>query len=530
MSEREPPDRAAAASPRIRRRRFSLIWALPIVAGIAAAWLGYTTFIDKGPTITIRFKTASGLEAGKTQIKHHDVSLGVVTNVEPTPDLSEVVVTAEMSKIAAPHLTTETKFWLVKPRISITSLSGLDTLVSGNYIEMDPGKGPPARTFQGLEEPPVVRSDVPGTIYVLSTDRIGSITSGSPIYLRGMDVGEVIGYTFDGIDKGFSIRAFVEKPYDAFVHVGSTFWNASGINLTTGADGFKLQMESLGAVLGGGIAFDTPEPARSGGQAKAETPFHLYEDHADAEEAGYTQRIRLITEFDGSVRGLTVGAPVELSGIRVGRVAEINLVVDAKAMTIKAPVVIEIEPGRIGVVNQPPDQVGTGGLVMGLVKLGLRAQLRTSSLLTGQLYVALDFFPDAPPAQITLTDTYPKFPTVPTQLDSLTRSVTQILDKLSALPLNELTTDLRSTLDQARHLLQDTDSGVEPLVTSLRQTSDAANMVLKSMSASYGQQSEIRGDLATLMRELQDAAKSVTSLANYLNQHPESLIRGRGSP
>ncbi|HVX29948.1 MAG TPA: MlaD family protein, partial [Nitrolancea sp.] len=487
MSEREPPRQAVPATPRIRRRRFSLIWALPIVAGVVAAWLGYTTFIDRGPTITIHFKTASGLEAGKTQIKHHDVSLGVVKSVEPTPDLSEVIVTAEMSKIAAPHLTEGTKFWLVKPRISITSLSGLDTLVSGDYIEMDPGEGHAEKTFTGLEEPPVVRSDVPGTTYILTTDKIGSITSGSPVYMRDMEVGEVIGYTFEGLDKGFTIRAFVEKPYDQFVHDGSTFWNASGINLTTGADGFKLQMESLGAVLAGGIAFDTPEAARSGAPAKADTAFHLYEDQAAANEAGFTQRVRLITEFEGSVRGLTVGAPVELAGIRIGQVVALHLVVDAKAMTIKAPVVIEIEPDRIGIINQPPGQLGQGGLIMGLVKLGLRAQLRTSSLITGQLLVALDFFPNAPPAQITLTDTYPKFPTVPTQLDSLTRSLTQILDKVSALPLDELTTDIRSTLGSARQLLHDADSGTAPLITSLRQTSDAADMVLKSLSASYGQ-------------------------------------------
>jgi len=527
MSEREPPQQQAHATPRIRRRRFSLIWALPVVAGIVAAWLGYTTFIDRGPTITIHFKTASGLEAGKTQIKHHDVSLGVVKRIEPTPDLSQVIVTVEMSKIAAPHLTDGTKFWLVKPRISITSLSGLDTLVSGDYIEMDPGEGHAERTFTGLEEPPVVRSDVPGTIYILTTDKIGSVASGSPIYLRGMEVGEVIGYTFDGIDKGFTIRAFINKPYDEFVRSGTNFWNASGINLSTGADGFKLEMESLGAVLAGGIAFDTPETARRGVLAKADTAFHLYEDQAAANESGYTQRVRLITEFEGSVRGLAVGAPVELAGIRIGQVAEIHLVVDAKAMTIKAPVVIEIEPGRIGTINQPPGEVGQGGLIMGLVGLGLRAQLRTSSLITGQLLVALDFFPNAPPAQISLTDTYPKFPTAPTQLDSLTRSLTQILDKVSALPLDELTTGIRSTLDSARQLLHDADSGIAPLITSLHQTSDAAEMVLKSMSSAYGQESQIRGDTAALMRQLQDAAKSVTALATYLNQHPESLLRGK---
>ncbi|MGO8920184.1 MAG: intermembrane transport protein PqiB [Stellaceae bacterium] len=516
----------AVAEPEIRRSRFSVIWILPIVALLVAAWLGYTTLAEKGPTITITFNTAAGLEAGKTRIKHHDVDLGVVKRIDPTPDLSQVVVSAQMNKLAAPHLNDGTNFWVVRPRLSLTSLSGLETLVSGSFIEMDPGAGADQRTFKGLEQPPVVRSDVSGTTYILTTNKIGSIGSGSPMFFRGIEVGEVIGYTFGGIDKPMTIRVFVQKPYDAFIHEGTRFWNASGISLTTGAGGFKVEVESLQAVLSGGIAF---EAVKAAPQAKADTIFALYDDRGAAEEAGFTKRARMLVEFEGTVRGLAIGAPVEAQGITIGRVVDFHLVVDAAKKTVRVPVVCEIELDRVGVTNLPPEQLGKGKLMAGLVALGLRAQLRTSSLLTGELFVALDFFPDAPPAEIIETDTYPQVPTVPTQLESLTRSVSQTLDKLAALPLDDIVKDARKTLDAAQRLMVDANSGATPLLTSLRQTSDAADSVLKSMGSAYGRDSQVRGELSDLLRQLQETLKSVKTLASYLEQHPESLVRGKGA-
>src|SRR5262249_42108584 len=197
--------------------------------------LGYTAFAEKGPVITITFKTASGLEAGKTLIKNHDIQLGVVKSVDPAPDLSHVIVSAQMDRIAAPHLTESTHFWVVRPRLGITSFSGLETLISGDYIEMDPGAGGASqRRFTGLEEPPIVRSDEPGTSYVVTTAKIGSLRSGSPVFLRGIVVGEVIGYSFNGTEQQIPVRIFVKKPYDALIRESTQFWDASGISVSTG--------------------------------------------------------------------------------------------------------------------------------------------------------------------------------------------------------------------------------------------------------------------------------------------------------
>ena len=527
---RTKPPEAVAKAPEIHRRRLSPIWILPIVAVLVAAWLGYTALAEKGPLITISFKTVSGLEAGKTQIKYHDIELGIVKRIEPTPDLSHVIVSAQMNKTAEPHLREGTHFWVVRPRLAITSFSGLETLVSGNYIEMDPGRsGGAERHFTGLEEPPVVRSDEPGTSYIVTTDKVGSISSGSPLFFRGVVVGEVIGYTFDGTQKNIPIRVFVKKPYDALIHDGTRFWSASGITVTAGASGVKFQLESLAAVLGGGIAFETSDAEHDQEPAKADTTFTLYESRDAAVEAGYVVRSRALVEFEGSVRGLEIGAPVEALGIPIGRVIDFHLVVDAAAKTVRVPVVIEFDAARVGIVNEAPGEFGKTKLIDNLVALGLRGQLRSSNLLTGALVVALDFFPDTPPAKVVETNGYRRIPTVPSQIENLTRSMSQTLDKLAALPLDQVVSDARSTLEAARQLLRDADTRSAPLLTSLQQTSEAADMVLRSLGSSYGSDSQIRGDLSSLLKQLQDAARSVRALADYLEQHPDSLIRGKAA-
>ncbi len=514
-----------------RRRRISPIWILPIVAVLVAAWLGYTTFLDKGPTITISFKTASGLEPGKTQIKYHDIELGVVQRIDPAADLSHVVVTAQMNKTAAPHLQANSHFWVVKPRLGITSLSGLDTLLSGNYIEMDPGSGTKAeRHFTALEEPPVVRSNEPGTSYVVTTGKIGSLSSGSPVFYHDIVVGEVIGYTFDGTQKSIPVRFFVKKPYDALIHEGTQFWNASGISVGAGPNGVKVELESLQAVLAGGIAFETPEAAQKGEPAKADAVFALYDDKNAAVEATFIRRARFLVEFEGSVRGLEVGSPVEVQGIPIGRVVEFHFVFDAATKQAKVPVVIEVDAARIGIVNMPPEEFGKGRMAAALVKLGWRAQLRSGNLLTGQLIVALDIFPDAAPAEIVQTDTYPVLPSVPSQMESLTRSVSKTLDTVAALPLDDIVKGAQTTLEAAQQLLHDTDTRSGPLISSLKDTSTAADALLKSMGTSYGADSQIRSELSGLLRTLQDTARSMKVLASYLEQHPDSLVRGKSAP
>jgi paraquat-inducible protein B len=492
------------------------VWAFPIVAAIIGIWLAYTTLAQKGPSISITFRTASGIEPGKTLIKHHDVVLGVVDKVAPSDDLSHVIVTAKMTKTAGPHLRKGTRFWVVQPRIGLTGLSGLETLVSGAYIEVDPGRGAAERSFAGLLEPPVVRADVPGREFLLKTTQIGSIGPGSPVFFHGIKVGEATRYNFEGVGGDIIIHVFVREPYDKLVYDGTRFWNASGINLSAGANGFKVELESLQAVLAGGIAFETADSARVGAPSKEGTTFPLFTDHSAAAEAGFTARARAVAEFEGSVRGIEVGSPVEFRGIKIGRVLDYRLVIDPAAKTAKVPVQLEIDIERIAVIGHPLDRQEQMSLMDRLVELGLRAQLRSASLLTGQLVIALDFFPDAPPATIDRSGTVPKIPTIPTDLETVTRSVTQILDRLAALPLEDTVGDVRA------------------LLASLRGAGDSADATMKrvdsalaSLNASYGRDSQVRSETVDLLRQLQETAKSVRLLANFLEQHPEALMRGK---
>lgn len=558
MTDTDHPAPGAPAAPRIdRKRRLSPIWLVPIVAALVGVYLAWITLSEKGPTITISFQTADGLEAGKTQIKHKEVVFGTVKSLALTEDLSHVEVTAEMTKEAAPHLRQGTRFWVVRPRLSASGgLTGFSTIVSGAYIELDPGQGADEHSFTGLEDPPVVRADMPGTEFLLTADRIGSIGAGSPIYFRDVQVGQVMGFDSSNLEAGVKIHTFVRAPYDRQVYAGTRFWNAAGISLTTGPQGFRLQIESLQAVLAGGIAFDTPSTARTGEPAKAGTSFALYKDQTSVQESEYTIRLPYLVYFDSSVGGLAPGAPVEWHGIKIGQVTDVRLQYDAAAGMARIPVTIEVEPQRIELVGT--DQAfGSGANVEALVRRGLRAQLKTGNLLTGAMVVSFEMDPTLPPAELGTGDRYPVIPSVPGQLDSAMRSINGILDKVSSLPLEklieqanatlksfetlaaapEITDSLRSlagALSSTQQLLGQANTDFGPVIEKLPPLLDAAQQAVRRLSGTlgsvtqgYGADSTFKRDLTRLMSQVDDTLRSIRVLTDYLEQHPEALIRGK---
>jgi paraquat-inducible protein B len=549
-------DSPPPAVPRIdHKRRLSPIWLIPIVAALIAGYLGWVTLSREGPTITISFQSADGLEAGKTLIKHKEVVFGTVKSIALSEDLSHVEVTAEMTQAAAPHLNQDTRFWVVRPRLSASGgLTGFSTIVSGAYIELDPGKGSSARAFTGLEDPPVVRADVPGTEFLLTADRIGSVGPGSPIYFRDVMVGQVMGFDSSNLAVGVKIHAFVRAPFDRQVYAGTRFWNAAGISLTTGPQGFKLQLESLAAVLAGGIAFDTPGTARTGDPAKPGTAFKLFKDQTGAEEAEYSVRLPFLIYFDGSVGGLESGAPVEWRGIKVGQVTDVRLQYDAAQNRMRIPVAIELEPQRIELVGTDRT-FGTGGYMAAFVRRGLRAQLKNGNLLTGQMVVILDIYPDEAPATLGEGDRYPVIPAIPGQFDSVMRSASAILDKISALPVEqlvdqtnatlkslqslaaspEITESLRSlagALSSTQQLLNQANTNLGPALQQLPPLMATAQQAVRRLGGTlgadgYGANSGFKRDLTRLMGQVEDTLRSIRVLTDYLEQHPEALIQGK---
>lgn len=538
----QPPDRPepSIAAPKIHtakhdhRFHFSLIWIIPIVAAAIGIYLLSVSLLDRGPTITVHFRSADGIEVGKTQVKHKNVVLGAVKGMTLSDDLRTVDVSIEMTKEAAPHLGKDSRFWIARPRFSVSEgISGLSTIVSGSYIEFDSSEKGSETKFVGLEEPPVIQSDVPGTEYALNADLLGPIGIGSPVYYRDVQVGQVMGYDSSHLDKGVTINIFVQAPYDKQVFKGTRFWNASGLSLDSTPQGFKLEFTSLQTLLIGGIVFDTDPDARKGDVATSDTRFFLFKDRNAFEDAQYTERHTFVTYFDGSVSGLAAGSSVEWRGIKIGQVTGIKMQYISEKNEVRIPVTIELEPQRAELVGTQhffdnPERLKD------YVRNGLRAQIKTTSLLTGQAVVSLDMHPDAPPAELGMDGTVPILPSVPTWLDSSEQSVSTILKHVQDMPLQTTAEQATVTLKSAQDFIDHANTMIDPikerfpeLATAAQQALQRLSTVLGSAETGYGAKSTVNKELQTVLSEATDAIRSIRVLSDYLEQHPEAVIRGK---
>jgi paraquat-inducible protein B len=513
------------------KKGISIVWVVPLVAILIGGWLAYKAITEKGPSITITFETAEGLEAGKTKIKYKDVEVGKVESINVSEDLTHIVVTAELVKGAKQYLTENTRFWVVRPRVVAGEVSGLGTLFSGAYIGVDPGKsGAPARNFKGLEIPPVVTGDQPGRHFALRAQRLGSLDIGSPIYYRQIKVGQVVGYELEEDKKTIRFRVFIDAPHHELVRENTKFWNAAGVDVDISAEGIQVQMESLASLLLGGIAFDVPTNLASGGPAQEDQVFILYSRHEDILEIKTAEMHRWILEFEGSVRGLSVGAPVEFKGIKFGEVTHIMAEFDMETLSPRIRVFIATEPEVFEVVGDET-RISEVEKLEKLVEKGMRAQLKTGSLLTGHLFVDLDFHPDAPPAQIKYDGVYPELPTVPAPLEEITKSVTKIVDKLDQIPLEQIGNDLRDTMahlnkstEQLQKLMQNINEKVAPAATA---TLEKTETTLTKVGRLLDAESPTGYELKRALSELANAAHNINLLTDYLERHPESLVYGK---
>jgi paraquat-inducible protein B len=524
------PDFPEAVGKPRSRFRLQLVWLVPLVALLIGGWLAVQAILEKGPTITISFATGEGLEAGKTKIKFKDVEIGVVKSVVLSPDHKRVIATAELSKDATSMLLDDTRFWVVRPRISGGTVSGIGTLLSGSFIGMDIGtKTKIRRDFVGLEAPPVFASGVPGREFVLKSDSMGSLDVGSPVYYRRLQVGQVTSYELDSDGSGVTMHVFVNAPYDRYVKSDTRFWQASGVDVSLDTSGVKVNTESLASILIGGLAFQGAPDSIEIAEADALTQFRLFGDRAEAMKRHDRIVDTYVFNFKESVRGLTVGAPVDFRGIVVGEVTAIYTRYDPVKKEFSIPVEVQFYPERFTSRYESGDKNGRvasdrRSLAEVLIDRGLRAQLRTASLLTGQLYIAVDFFPTAPKAKMEWDKNPPEMPTVPGGLQSLQDSITALVAKLNKIPFEGIGNDLRQTLQTAQTLLRTLDTGVAP---EARATLLAAHKALDAANQTLQPDSAISQSTVDTMRELSRTAASFRALADYLERHPEALIRGK---
>lgn len=544
MNEQNITDstRTTTLDPLIRSKQsFSMVWIIPLIAAMIGGWLVYKSISEKGPVISIIFNTAEGLEAGKTKLKYKNVIIGQVESIKLNKDLDHVVVTAKMDKDTRFYLTKKTKFWVVRARLRAGQVSGLGTIFAGAYIAIDPVRNAaPSTSFMGLETPPVVSMNKAGRHLILKAEKLGSLDIGSPIFYRQIQVGQVESYTLDDDGQHLSIKVFIDEPHHQYVKKNTRFWNASGLDVSINANGLTIDTQSMVSLLIGGISFDNPILFGNNDPAENNDIFKLFNNYDDAIKKESMGKHEWLLVFKGSVRGLSKGAPVEFRGIQVGKVQDIDTQIKINSAEILISVLIETEPRQFLPNKSAFDDAEKKELFNMLVSKGLRAQLKPGNILTGQLFVNLDFHPNVPDQKIVWEGKFPQLPTIPAALEEAVAVFQKLLNRMGKVPFEQIGQDLHimiknlnKIIKQGNILLKNIDKKVTPELTStltqVQKTLEQAKKSLAAMEHLVGSDSPLNQDARHALSELAAAAQSMRVLTDYLERHPDSLIYGKGN-
>lgn len=523
----------AEARPK-KARRFSAVWIIPIIAAIVALGIAVQRVLMEGPTITIVFQKAEGVEAGKTFVKYKDVEIGHVTKVSLSKDFRKVVITAKIDKSAEGLLVADAKFWIESPRASLSGVSGLSTVLSGNYIGLEPGTSAEKKhEFLGLEAPPSITFDEPGKRFMLQADRLGSIGNGSPVYYRQLNVGRVTGYDLDEKGGSVKIEVFVKSPYDKYVTDQTRFWQASGIDMSLGADGVTVRTQSVLSMLIGGIAFETPAGAEGPQPAAENAVFSLFGNYTEAMTNPETVVTPYVLYFTESMRGLNVGAPVMYLGLPVGVVTAVGFEYDPEKNSVRPRVDIEIYPRRfMSHVKKSPrleEKIRNKSERLAFLQIavsrGMRAQLRTGNLVTGQRFVAFEMFPDVPRVNIDWAKSPVELPVMPSGMQDLEIKISSIVGKIEKMPMNEVAADLKKLLATIDGFVKRADTETMP---QLKTALEELRRVLADVDSTLvGKDAPTQQQLREALQEIKKAAQGVSGLTDYLERNPEALIRGK---
>ena len=527
----EPPRQQPQQPPvaRLRRRRFSFVWLIPLLAAGIAVYLGWRTYIEQGPELTLSLKSADGLTSGQTQVKYKAVALGTVEGIDLSRDNSHVIVHVQMNSVGRRFLTDHARFWVEGAHISLVDPSSIGSFVSGAFIAVDPG--PPGGRYQthfvGLDGPPGVRSDEPGRTYTLYAPRIGSLRTGSPVMFRDVVVGEVLGYDIGNGISPVRISIFVRAPFDDFVRPESHFWDTSGVSLDVQPGQFHLEFESIQAILAGAVTFDFPPQAVHDAPSPSGASFQLFDTKQEAESSGYEQLIPAVAYFRSSVAGLQRGAAVQVYGIQVGVVTGVSLVVDQQTGDGRVRVSMMLQPQRAERRDgfETPSKVAV--LLQKLVDRGMRAEVESANLVTGQKVISLTMVPHAGHARLGREGDAYVIPSKANDMDSIMASVSDIAGKLDQLPFKEIGANVNALLKTANGTLggPQTKQAIASLAASLK----SLNATLTMLNAQYGDDSDFQHSLGQLMQQASDTLASLQELSNYLNRHPASLLLGRSA-
>ena len=523
-------------------RRISKAWLMPLVALSIGLWMVYYQWANQGPLITIEFSRATGLEPEKTKIKTRDVDIGLVKKIELKPDLTGVMVTARIEPSAAHLLKQDSNFWIVSPRVSLSGVSGLSTLLSGPYINMSPSESEElASSFRALDTPPVTPIGTPGLHVTLNSNDKFAFKEGDPIIYKGLQVGEFEDIYFNLEERIVYYNAFIEAPYHKLITENTKFWNTSGVTFNLAANGLQIKTGSVETLLTNGVTFGVPEGMSTGRQITKRAFFDIFPDYQTASDQRYKLGAEFVVMIDETVRGLQVGAPVEYRGLKIGEVLEINLQGPLSNELLEEgysiPVLIRIQPGRIQLPDNQQGLQRVRAQTLHWIENGLKASLKIGNFLTGGLYVDLQHYEKQDKEQLISFMGYDVIPTRSNEFAQITQKVTALLDSFNSLPLEDLSDNVNQSLGELDNtlntiaraaasldgLLQDTQR--KDVAKSLNETLSNIDILLKDFSAG----SRTHDELISTMHLVQGTLNELIPLLQQVNNVPNSLIFAEGT-
>ncbi|MET5743195.1 intermembrane transport protein PqiB [Klebsiella pneumoniae] len=516
-------------------KNWSPVRIFPIVTALIGAWILFYHYSHQGPEVTLITTNAEGIEGGKTRIKSRSVDVGVVESATLTDDLTHVEIKARLNSGMQKLLHNDSVFWVVKPQVGREGISGLGTLLSGAYIELQPGtKGSVPAQYPLLDSPPLASPDAKGIRILLESSKAGQLSPGDPVLFRGYRVGSVETSTFDTQKRRITYQLFINAPNDRLVTTNVRFWKDSGIAVDLTSAGMRVEMGSLSTLFGGGVSFDIPEGLDLGEPVANKTEYHLFDDQKSIQDSVFTEHIDYVMFFKDSVRGLQPGAPVEFRGIRLGTVGKVPFFIPGLKQRLnddyRIPVEVRVEPQRL--INQLGGDPNIRAHIDDLINRGLRGSLKTGNLVTGALYIDLDFYPKAPPrGKIQEFNGYPIIPTISGGLAQIQQRLMDALDKINNLPINPLLEQATSTLAQSEKTMQHVQTTLDNLnkITSsqsMQQLPADMQTTLRELnrsmqgfqpgSAAYNKMVADMQRLDQVLRELQPVLKTLNDKSNAL--------------
>jgi paraquat-inducible protein B len=563
MSTPEDQTNASGTAPETGRRRTiwpNLVWGIPLAALVFVGYLGVRALLNRGEVVTVTFTRAAGAKAGVTKVLYQGVEAGQLTKIEPNADGRRLDFHLRLVPAAKSGLNTNARFWLIGANPNFSDLSSLEAVVSGIAIGYAPGEGgEPEDQFEGLDQAPLILPGDKGTRYLLGAHALNSIHEGSILLFHGQAIGKVVTIRFSP-DKGFRLQAFINQPYDSLIRRGARFWKISPLRLSFAGGGITANLAPLSTLLAGGIDLEVDTTTANDPRSPADTEFPLYSSHNAARQGLSGPTVRYEFAFDGDAGVLDETSAVTVLGYQIGEVESTRLAYNERtgapygvATAVLYPQQMHVNRGT-GAQSTPDDwRAATDAALTRLIHLGYRARLQQSPPLLGDQSIALVRTAGASPAQLLTDGGIPRFPSAPgsSNLDDVTAKADIFLNKLDAVPLEEIganlkritgnldrllsspelndsLTHLHSTLTSIDKLLHDVQPQIGPLIGKLNDaaaelsgTATALRQVAESGGPNEG------ASLPEAIRQITEAARSIKTLTDYLDRHPEALIRGK---